>query len=256
MSVAEAQSGRLRRMESHGLVWHVVEGEAVSLREWLDAWFPINPGSPARFLQAAANRFVAAAGGYVLKESGPRPGRSRLAYGLRPPGGRLIVTQARALLARGIATHEPVAWAVRREWGLRVRDYVITREIGDSELLTHRLDRYRRDPVRREETLRVWGGVVAALHRNGFSDRDLKDANMVCSVAPPLRMWVTDLEGVRRFPFLPARLAEGDLAPVAHSLRSHGWLREAGDAEAFFGAYNAGVPARLKRTSFPPPGRA
>jgi hypothetical protein len=69
-------------------------------------------------------------------------------------------------------------------------------------------------------------------------------------------MWVTDLEGVRRFPFLPARLAEGDLAPVAHSLRSHGWLREAGDAEAFFGAYNAGVPARLKRTSFPPPGRA
>ncbi len=247
----DGKPGWTRQLKSHGLVWHVDEREAVTLREWLDRHFPIQPDSPARFLQAAPNRFVAALDGLVIKESGPRPGRSRLGFGLRLPVGRLIVRHARALLACGIPTHKPVAWAVRRCGGLRVRDYVITREIGDSELLTHRLDRYRGDPARREEALRVWGGLVAALHANGFSDRDLKDANMVCSAGAPLRMWVTDLEGLRRFLFLPARVAAGDLAPVALSLRSHGWLREAGDAEAFFSAYNAGVPKRLRRTAFP-----
>ncbi len=214
---------------------------------WLDRYFPVRPDSPVRFLQAAPNRFVAAAGGYVLKEAGPRPGRGRLAYGLRAPAVRLIVSHSLALLACGIPTHEPVAWAVRREWGLRVRDYMITREITDTEVLTVRLDRCRADRAARAETLRAWGGLVAALHRNRFGNRDLKDANILCSLSGPLRLWVTDLEGVHRFSWLPPWVAAGDLGPVALSLRCHGWLREEGDDAAFFDAYNAGVPERLRR---------
>lgn len=243
---------RMRPLRSHGLVWQVAERDAAPLQGWLARHFPVLPGSEARFLQAAPNRFVAALDGLVIKESGPRPGRGRLVYGLRRPVGRLIVSHARALLAAGIPTHEPVAWAVRRVWGLRVRDYVITREIRDGELLTHRLDRFRRDPARRLETLRSLGSLVAALHRNGFSNRDLKDANIICSTGDLLTLWVTDLEGLRRFRVLPAWLAAGDFGPVALSLRCHGWLRDAGDEEAFFGAYNAGVPGRLRRAAFPP----
>ncbi|MFO7536021.1 MAG: lipopolysaccharide kinase InaA family protein [Kiritimatiellia bacterium] len=244
-------AGWTRRLNSHGLTWRVQESEACSLREWLDRYFPVRPDSDVRFLQAAPNRFVAAAGGLVLKEWGPRPGRSRFTFGLRPSAARLIVRRARALLACGIATHEPVAWAVLRVRGLRVRDYVITREITQAEVLTHRLDRLRDDPAGRRETLGVLGGLVANLHRNRFANRDLKDANILCSVSDPLRMWVTDLEGLRRFPWLPGSVAAGDLAPVALSLRSHGWLRDAGDAEAFFAAYRAGVPRRLGSAVFP-----
>lgn len=238
-------------MARHGLVWHVADGQDGALAEWLDLYFPVLPDSPVRFLQAAPNRFVAAAGGFVLKESGPRPGRGQLAFGLRPPAGRLIVRHSLDLLACGIPTHEPVAWAVRRKRGLRVRDYVITREITGTEIMTRRLDRGRGDREAREKTLRVWGALVADLHRNGFGNRDLKDANILCSQSDPLRLWVTDLEGLRRFLWLPPWVAAADLKPVAHSLRSHGWLREASDERAFFFAYNAGVPGRLKRRGFP-----
>jgi hypothetical protein len=248
---SEEPFGRTRSLDSHGLTWHVEEREAVTLRQWLDDHFPIRFDSDARFLQAAPNRFVAALDGLVIKESGPRPGRGRLLYGLRPSVGRLIMRHARALLACGIPTHHPVAWAVRRSGGLRIRDYVITREIRDAEVLTHRLDRLRHDPAGRAETLQAWGSLVASLHRHGFSNRDLKDANMLCSLAGPLGMWVTDLEGLRRFPWLPAAMAEGDLGPVALSLRCHGWLRSPGDAEAFFSAYNKQVPERLRRREFP-----
>lgn len=244
-------AGRMRRLNSHGMTWRVDESEACSLREWLDRYFPVRPDSDVRFLQAAANRFVAAAGGLVLKEWGPRPGRSRLAFGLRPSAARLIVRRARALLACGIPTHEPVAWAVRRVGWLRRRDYVITREITGAEVLTHRLDRLRDDAEGRRQTLRVLGGLVADLHRNRFGNRDLKDANILCSLSDPLRMWVTDLEGLRRFPWLPGSVAAGDLGPVALSLRCHGWLRDPGDSAAFFAAYNAGVPRRLEAAGFP-----
>jgi hypothetical protein len=240
-----------RRLTRQGLTWRVADHQAGALAEWLDRYFPVRPDSPVRFLQAAPNRFVAAAGGYVLKESGPRPGRGRLAYGLRPPAARLIVRRSLALLACGIPTHEPVAWAVRRERGLRVRDYVITREIADTEVMTRRLDRCRNDGPGRDAVLRAWGGVVAALHRNRFGNRDLKDANILVSLSSPPRLWVTDLEGLRRFPWLPARIAAADLKPVALSLRCHGWLREKTDEAAFFSAYNAGVPERLRRGSFP-----
>jgi hypothetical protein len=237
----EEPFGRTRSLDSHGLTWHVDERDVVPLRF----------DSDARFLQAAPNRFVAALGGLVIKESGPRPGRGRLLYGLRPSAGPQIVRHARMLLACGIPTHRPVAWAVRRAGLLRVRDYVITREIKDSEVLTHRLDRLRDTPAGRVETLRVWGELVASLHRHGFSNRDLKDANMLCSLAGPLRMWVTDLEGLRRFPFLPAAMAEGDLGPVALSLRSHGWLQNPDDRDSFFSAYNKQIPERLRRHEFP-----
>lgn len=243
--------GKIRQLCSHGLIWHVVESQEEALAAWLDRYFPVRPDSPVRFLQTASNRFVAAAGGFVLKEAGPRSGRSRLAYGIRPSAAPQIVRHSLDLLACGIPTHEPVAWAVRREWGLRVRDYVVTREIVDAEVVTRRLDRFRDDSGEREKTLQAWGGLVAALHRNRFGNRDLKDANILSSVSGPLRVWVTDLEGLRRLPWLPPWVAAGDLGPVAHSLRCHGWLREKSDEAAFFAAYNAGVPARLRRPGFP-----
>lgn len=240
-----------RRLISHGLTWHVAADQADALEEWLDLYFPVHPDSPVRFLQSAPNRFVAAAGGYVIKEAGPRPGRGRLAFGLRPPAVRLMVRHSLALLACGIPTHEPIAWAVRREGGLRVRDYAITREITGTEVLTRRLDRCRDDRPAREEILGAWGALVASLHRNRFGNRDLKDANILASLSDPLRLWVTDLEGLSRYPWLPARIASGDLKPVAHALRCHGWLREESDVAAFFAAYNAGVPERLRRPGFP-----
>ncbi len=239
------------RLAYKGLVWQVETRNAEQVRAWLDRFFPVGEGEPVRYLQTTANRFVAAAGGLVLKEAGPRPKRSRLAFGLRPSTARLLARRSLALLACGVPTHEPVAWAVRRERGLRVRDYLLTREITGTELLTRRLDRFVGDPEGRHETLAAWGRLVAALHRNRFGNRDLKDANILCSLEGPLKFWVTDLEGLRRFPWLPARVAFGDLEPVALSLRRHGWLREASDETAFFDAYNAEVPMRLRRRTLP-----
>lgn len=231
--------------------WRVAACRVEEFQAWMERYFPVTPESEVRFLQASPGRFVAAAGGWVIKESGPRPGRSRLAFAFRASTARLIVERANALLACGIPTHEPVAWAVRRAGGLRLRDYMITREITEAEPLTFRLDRHRDEPQARTGILRVLGALAASLHRQGFGNRDLRDANILCSFDAPPRMWITDLEGVRKLPHLPAGWAGGDLKPVAHSLRSHGWLRDDSDEAAFFEAYNAGVPGRLRRAGFP-----
>lgn len=240
------------KLACQGLVWRVRAQDAARLRDWLMRYFPIVPGrSDLRVLQQSANRFVVAADGLVLKEAGPRPKRSRLAFGVRPPVAWLLSRRSLALLACGIPTHEPVAWSVKRVGGLRVRDYLVTREIVGTESLIPRLDRERANRERREETLTQLGRLTAALHRHRFGNRDMRGANILCSREGPLRLWVTDLEGLRRFPWLPRRIAEGDLGPIALSLRSHGWLTDPSDEAAFFAAYNAEAPPRLRRTAFP-----
>lgn len=243
-------------MRHSGLTWHVRPGFEDELRAWLDAYFPLRADPAVRTLQTAAGRCVVAAGGLVLKQSGPRAGRSSILFGLRPPAGRRMFRIAEELLRAGIPTHEPMAWAVRRTAGMKRMDYLMTREIAEAEQLTARLDRLAGDRAGRMDTLAVLAELAAAFHRNGFVNRDLKDANVLCSLATPLRMWATDMEGIRRVLLLARRRSASDLGPIAHSLRCHGWLADPEDERLFLAAYNRAVPPRLHRRALPPPGRS
>ena len=98
--------------------------------------------------------------------------------------------------------------------------------------------------------MEAYGNLMAAFHSHGYSNRDLKHENVMCSTEKPWLLWVVDLDGVRKHLFVTRRRAGKDLMRVGKSLASLGWTNEA-EINAFFEAYNSQVPARLRRHSFP-----
>jgi hypothetical protein len=234
-----------------GLTWHVPEGLQSPLERWLGQRFPIVEGEGTRLLKREPGRCVAAADGWVIKETEPRSGHCRFRFGICRQRGRRAARLAQELIPLGLPTPEPIAWATHRRYGLRCKDYLITLEIQDSELLTARLDRYANVEAERDRTLRLLAELVAGFHRHGYSDRDIKDANILCSTDDPLCLWIIDLDGVRRKWRISVRRVDADLWQLGHSLRCHGWLRQISDTDVFFQRYNQLVPGRLHRRAFP-----
>ena len=252
-SASEQCAGSTLALRRGRLVWHVCAAAAVRLPEWLTR--QEREPTAARILKEAPGRRVLAAEGWVLKWSAPRQPSARWRFGLQPSAARRAFRLALELLRAGVPTAQPVAWATRRSGGLRREDFLITEELAGTEMLSARLHRYMASPAERVETLTALGHLAGALHRAGFTNRDLKDANLLCSRGEPLRIWVTDLDGVRRWARVPARRAAADLGPLCHSLRCHGWLRDAGDAAALLAAYNARTQPRLQRRTLGNTGR-
>ena len=193
---------------------------------------------------------VVAVSDWVIKENGPRKGRGMLRFGLRRSGARRAFVLAHMLLEHGIPTPEPMAWATCRRLRLRIRDCLITRRISDVEDLKSRCMRVTASKADRAHTLESLGRLMASFHANGFSNRDMKDANILCSLSGPLKMWVVDLDGVRRWRSVSRNRARRDVWPIARSLGRVGWVT-ASDIKAFLAGYNATVPERLKLDRLP-----
>ncbi|MCX6991822.1 MAG: CPBP family glutamic-type intramembrane protease [Kiritimatiellaeota bacterium] len=255
----------------HGWMWHVLPSEATRFSDWLactpaQAPWPSSgrrPGSPARDSQAQAETSssgrvlkayagcrVTAQAGMVLKEYRPVNGWRGWRFGFRPSRTRRAFLMGRRLADCGIPTPTPIAWAIERRFGLRRVDHGITAEIEQAEPLTAWLQRQTTDPVMRASVMRAYGQLTAAFHHNGFFNRDLKHENVLCAIADPRQLWVVDLDGVRWRGWITRRRAARDLRRVGLSLASAGWSSDP-DVAAFFDAYNAVVPARLRRKAFP-----
>lgn len=244
-------------MRWKGMKWYVMPRASEDFRTWLERCF--SNGSESANRKVLAERrvlkeyegcLVTVQSGLVLKEYRPRTGLKGIKYAVMPSRARRSFMLARQLIEHGVSTPKPVAWAGRRRFGFLRSAYLVTQEITNAEPLTDWLERDIQDQTIRDQVMAAYGRLTAMFHSRTYSNRDLKHENVMCSVTQPSMLWVVDLDGVRRKWRIFSRRAKRDLMRIGLSLTESGWLREP-DICAFFNAYNAGVPARLRRNRFP-----
>lgn len=244
-----ANSGQ--RLSFHQRTWHVLPSAVGRFKNWLEALSSTKTPPQGRILKAYPGCRVTALRGMVWKEYYPVAGSRGWRFRLLPSRTRRAFQIGRRLIEHGIPTPQPIAWSSTRCCGLRLSDHGITEELDSVEPLTAWLERQVRDPAQRGEgVMRAYGSLMASFHRAGFSNRDLKHENVLCATAEPSRLWVVDLDGVRWRPWITRTRAGRDLRRVGLSLAALGW-GVGHELAAFFEAYNAQVPRRLWRNSFP-----
>jgi tRNA A-37 threonylcarbamoyl transferase component Bud32 len=247
----------MERLHIGGLAWNADARDAPRASAWLSVHFPAVLSDPSSLLKRDRGRLVAAADGLVLKQTTPRSAAAAPRFGLRPSGSRRAYESGRRLAAAGVRVPLPVAWATLRRAGLRARDLLLSEEIRGCRRLTAILQTAAADSRLRTAIVPALGELLASFHRNGFSNRDLKDGNVLVSGGDPPELWAVDLDGL-----CPARRRMGglrrDFRAILRSLGLYGWA-SAGDRALLLEAYNAHVPAALRLYALPPtpphPGR-
>ena len=247
-----------------GFCWRVAPEDRVSLRTWLERYYAgdVLPGAKRTALPGDGFKEgvvlkdhhgsrVIALGGRVVKSYVPKAGWTRFRFAFRPSRTRRAFLMGHDLLALGIPTPRPVAWTVLRRFGLLRGESLVVSEAADCERLTDWLARNERDPAERTRIMAAYGHLMAMVHRAGYSNRDMKHDNIMCSIREPWKLQVIDLDGARHLRWISRRRAGRDLMRVGQSLASRGWAG-AHDLRAFFDAYNAVLPTRLQRQAFPP----
>jgi membrane protease YdiL (CAAX protease family)/tRNA A-37 threonylcarbamoyl transferase component Bud32 len=233
-----------------GIPWQVFPSERDAVRDWLCRYYDGGVLREGIVLKDDGGGKVMAQAERILKSYWPKEGWLGIRFAFRRSRAKRAFMLGQELLALGIPTPLPLAWTSRRRFGLlRIESVVITEAIR-AEMLTNWLVRNVRDPALRARVMAAYGSLAAMFHQAGYSNRDLKPENVMCSVLEPWQLQVIDLDGVRHPRFIFRRRARRDLMRVGKSLASNGWSAAA-DVRAFFEAYNAGVPARLRRHEFP-----
>ncbi len=252
------QAGRL--VLHRGAPWRVAPEERAAFLDWLERHAA--DGEAARqgvpgggfkgglVLKDHHGSRVIALGGWVVKSYRPKEGWTRFRFAFRPSRTRRAFLLAHDLLALGIATPRPVAWTLRRRFGLLRGESLVVEEAAGCERLTDSLAKHERNAATRGRIMSAYGRLAALFHRHGYSNRDMKHDNIMGSIREPWRLQVIDLDGVRRLSWISRRRAGRDLMRVGQSLASRGWAEEA-DRRAFFEAYNSELPPRLRRAAFP-----
>ncbi len=245
---ARADAGRPRR--HLGRRWRLDPRRYDRIARWLDAETDRNGPIGGRVLKQEGGSRVAARAGFVWKQRCPPRGWRGWRFHFRPSRARRAFLLGRRLAGAGFPTPLPAAWCDERRAGLRRAEHLITAELTEAEPLTDWLRRRSADPAESRSALAAYGRLAAAFHRAGYFNRDLKHENVMIARSDPGRLWVVDLDGVRRRPWLTRRRAARDLRRIGLSLAAEG---RAGPVEtaAFFEAYNAAAPARLRRATFP-----
>ncbi len=129
--------------------------------------------------------------------------------------GELHWRGAAALAAAGVATPEPLA-VVEGKRGERV-SAVVCRALEGAETLRTRW--LGSGPRGRRRLAWALGEAVAALHRNGLSVPDLRDANLLVTGAEGReRIWVVDLDRWRRRRLARLVRRADDLVPLERTL--------------------------------------
>ncbi len=237
------------RVRLGGAAWRMMPENRREFELWLERnrqSFP-HGGLPYKTYPGCR---VALLDGLVVKAYTWPGGIASAHFALRPSRVLKAAAAALDLRARGLPVAEPVAWAVVRYAGLRRFEYLVTREIRDALPLTRILKTAGVRQDTRRAVLAEYARLAAAFHAQGYSNRDLKDENVLVENGRPERMWVVDLDGVRYKGRVSMRRARKDLYRAGKSLEANGWTRPE-DVCAFFEAYNAAAPTRLQANAFP-----
>jgi tRNA A-37 threonylcarbamoyl transferase component Bud32 len=157
----------------------------------------------ARLLKRGRSTTVGAADGLVLKRHNPRRLDKQLRDLVRPSKARQSFHKAYHLELAGVPTARPIAVATRRPWGWLRGSYLVLEEIPGAR----HLGQWEEDPA---PAVRGLAALVAKLHNEGFSHRDLKETNLVFD--RDQRAFLVDLEGLAYCGVVPRARALADLA--------------------------------------------
>ena len=240
----------INEIRLRGIVWHVLPAYTVTLEQWLSTHYSDIFCQETALLKKDKGSRVAVASGLVLKERTARKGRSGGRFGFRRSASRRMYAMGRDLVRNAVRTPRPVAWATVRKFGLRVRDYFMTEEIPHAvhlkDLLVNLTDA---DPAERARVIRQWGALMGSFHAAGFSNRDLKDENVLVTGAEHTVFWAVDLDGVRRMK-VSVRRAVKDLWPVIRSLKMY-HLGDMADKSSLLAGYNETARLTLRMEMLP-----
>lgn len=193
---------------------------------------------------------VTAKAGLILKQYAPKTAFAALRFAFHPLKTRRAFLLAQVLTGKSVPTPPVLAWRAERRRGRLRSEAMIVSELRNAGPLTDWLKNNQAGEATRLKVMAAYGSLMAAFHRNSYSNRDLKHENVMCSLSDPALLWVVDLDGVRRHWFVTRRRAGKDLFRVGKSLAALGWSRTE-EIAAFLGAYNSALPPRLRRQSFP-----
>ena len=237
-----------KRTQIKGQTWHLLPSETDRLANFMKNGESLfNDGFVLKSYNGCR---VVSRDELVFKKYWPKTPSDKLSFAFRPLRGRRAFLLARQLIELGFPTPPVLAWSAARRCGLLQSESALVMEIKDAEQLTAWLERADKTSPLRLKVMEAYGNLAGYFHQNGYSNRDLKHENVMCSREKPWRLWVVDLDGVRKKLFITRSRAGRDLMRVGKSLASLGWTNEA-EISAFFQAYNLHVPRRLRRRAFP-----
>ncbi len=228
--------------------WRVSAEDRRQLEAWLKQHAPDGRPAAGKVLKEYPGCEVRLLDGVVFKRKQPHSLMCALRSWFVPCRARRAFANGHRLLDAGVNVARPLAWAAWRE-GVGRAEALLTLELSDTEPLNLLLPRVREDAALRKELVEKYAELAAAFHDAGFSNRDLKDENVLVSTARPFQLWAIDLDGARRRARLSRRRAARDLYRVGRSLQACGCLSEA-DVSCFFAVYNKVVP-QFSRHTFP-----
>lgn len=160
----------------------------------------------ARILKPGRTSTVGLADGLVLKRFNFRKAENVVKDLFRPSRARRAFRAAYHLELLGIPTARPVAAADRRVLGVLVASYLLMEEVPGADDLGKLL---RGGWVPDMAMVRQAAQLIARLHNDGFSHRDLKESNLVLSSTGTLH--ILDLDGLKFVGELPLARATADL---------------------------------------------
>ncbi len=228
----------------NGVQWYIAPEAPDDLRERLANWnHPSCPDGNTVVLKQDRCRNVTAHGNLVMKTMYPRPGVwSRMRFAVRPSFSRRACRLALGLRAAGVPVVEPLAYGRRQRAGLTDTEITVTARLHHTDTLSVWL---RRKSSRHNDILAAYGALMGAFHARGFSNRDLKDENVLCLNDDPISLWVADMDGVRYCRRISRFRCARDWRALVRSLAICGCADETSLACILEG-YNATVPSRLR----------
>jgi tRNA A-37 threonylcarbamoyl transferase component Bud32 len=175
-----------------------------------------------KILKAGLSSTVGACDGFVLKRYNFRKWGNPAKDLFRSSRARRAFRKAYHLELAGIPTARPIASADRRVLGLPIRSYFVMEEIRGA------VDPrgWKGDP---RHAIQAAGALLARLHNEGFSHRDLKETNILFD--PQQCAFLIDLEGLSFQGIVAPARAQADLSRLARGLERMPGFGETGRAE-------------------------
>lgn len=169
--------------------------------------------SRATPLKTGQSSTVGKADGLVLKRYNLRKAANLLKDLFRASKARRGFRKAYHLELTGIPTARAIATANRRVFGFPTRSYLLMEEIPDATDLT----RYFRAGGQADTALvRQAAQLIARLHDEGFTHRDLKESNLV--IGGEGQLYLIDLDGMTFVQNVPDARAAADLERLARGV--------------------------------------
>ena len=162
----------------------------------------------AGILKSGRSATIGRDDGVVLKRYNLRDTQSAIKDLFRASRARRAFRKAYHLELTGVPTARPIATADRRKFFFLVESYFLMEEIREATTLAQ----WEGD---KRQAVRAIADLIARLHNEGFTHRDLKAANLVFDASAQL--FLLDLEGLEFVNTISAKRAALDLERLSRS---------------------------------------